>query len=476
MSSPYVNSSPQNRVLTQHFFRRLADKGFVTEQTIRQFYSEVDERFLPDRYVVGTCPRCADPAARGDQCERCSSLLDPEDLISPRSALSGSADLQLRPTRHLFLRTDALAGEVRRWIDGHEADWSHLVLSVARKWLHEGLKPRCITRDLSWGVPVPRAGFEDKVFYVWFDAPVGYIGATREWADREPARRDYREWWCDASGARYVQFMAKDNLPFHTIFFPAMVLGTREPWMLPAYIKGLHWLTYYGGKFSTSRRRGVFLDQALALYGPDYWRYALLSMAPESDDADFTWERFAAVVNQDLVGIIGNLVQRVLTLSAREFGPQVPGGGEGGEAERRLTAACEATLAEYVAALRAIELRRAVRALRELWSLGNRYLDARAPWTLVRHDREQAALVLRTAIGLIRLCAAAASPVIPFAASRVAEALGVAEADADLWRGRIRLDTPAAGQPFSVPAPLFSRVTDADVARLQAAYPAAGPE
>lgn len=234
-------SSEQNRVLTQHLYQQLEARGLLAEGTIRQFYSDGDRRFLPDRYVVGTCPRCGYADARGDQCEHCSTVLYPEHLLAPRSVVSGDTALTLRSTRHLFFRADVLAGDIRRWLDSHGEDWSRLVVSTGHKWLNEGLKPRCITRDLDWGVPVPRPGFENKVFYVWFDAPVGYIAATKEWADEDPAHRDYREWWLDAPGLDYVQFMAKDNLPFHTIFFPAMILGTREPWTLPTHIKGFHW-------------------------------------------------------------------------------------------------------------------------------------------------------------------------------------------------------------------------------------------
>ncbi len=463
-------SSAQNRTLTQHFYRALDALGLVVEGEVRQFYSEADRRFLPDRYVVGTCPHCGYEVARGDQCERCSAVLDPQDLLLPRSALSGATDLEARPTRHLFFEVDKVSEEVERWIGAHCGQWSRLVSSTAHKWLREGLKPRCITRDLKWGVDVPRPGFEGKVFYVWFDAPVGYIGATREWSDLDPAGRDYRTWWFAAADVEYVQFMAKDNLPFHTIFFPAMILGAREPWTLPARIKGFHWLNYYRDKFSTSRRRGVFLDQALDLYPADYWRYALLSIAPESADAEFTWETFAAIVNKDLVGIIGNFVQRVLALSIRGFGPAVPSGGRPGAAEDRLAADARQTLKAYASEIRRLEFRGAIRALRQLWSLGNLYLDRRAPWALLHQDRQEAALVLRTAINLIRVFATASSPIIPFSAQRVLEALGVQGDDPALFRGEADLGRIGPGHPVSVPPLLFQRIPAEAIGLLRQAY------
>ena len=242
-------SSPENHDLTQRFYQSLDRNGLIEEQETSQMYSLEDERFLPDRYVVGTCPKCGYQSARGDQCENCTSVLNPTDLIEPRSAISGSTNLEVRSSKHLFLDLGLLSSKVRSWVDEHP-NWSLLTRSIAKKWLDEGLQKRCITRDLSWGVPVPRPGFEDKVFYVWFDAPIGYLAMTKAWSDRES--ENWLEWWQESDDVQYTQFMAKDNLPFHTIMFPAMTLGTGEPWKLADRIKGFNWLNYYGGKFSTN--------------------------------------------------------------------------------------------------------------------------------------------------------------------------------------------------------------------------------
>ena len=258
------SSSPQNRELTQHLAARLDARGFIEERVTSQIYSAADGRFLPDRYVTGTCPRCDCDGARGDQCERCGTLLEPTELVRPRSTLSGSTDLEVRSTRHLFLRQSAFQDELRKWIEGQES-WPQLTTSIALKWLDEGLRDRCITRDLEWGVPVDKPGFEGKVFYVWFDAPIEYIGATWEWAlaGDSDDRRDWRSWWFDASDVTYTQFMAKDNIPFHTLSFPCTLMGSGEPWKLPDYIKGFNRLPYYGGKFSTSAGVCLFMVDAL---------------------------------------------------------------------------------------------------------------------------------------------------------------------------------------------------------------------
>ncbi len=357
---------------------------------------------------------------------------------------------------------------MRQWVE-HHPHWPRLTRSIAGKWLDEGLTERCITRDLEWGVPVPREGFDHKVFYVWFDAPIEYIGAALEWADADPDGRDYQRWWKD-SGVTYTQFMAKDNVPFHTVFFPAMVLGTGEPWNLPHQVKSFHWLTYYGGKFSTSQHRGIFLDDALSLFDADMWRYYLLANAPENDDSSFTWALFAGVVNKDLVGVFGNFVNRTLKLTASQFGPRIPLGGTPGALERQFQADCQAAVDRYRASFSHLEYRKAVRALRDLWSLGNVYLDRQAPWTVAATDRAQAAMVLRTAISAMAVFAVAAAPVIPFAAARVLKALGLDEQRTlDDWPV-INLAAPMGGRPFALQDPLFQRIAPGEIEELETRY------
>lgn len=458
------SSSPQNAELTQHFARQLDANGYIEERETKQIYSVADGRYLPDRYVIGTCPHCGYTAARGDQCENCTRLLDPTDLIEPRSAVSGSTELEVRSSRHLFLLQSRLADEIRAWIDTKD-DWPVLVSSIARKWLNEGLGDRGITRDLEWGVPVDRPGFEDKVFYVWFDAPIEYIGATKEWADEDPGSRDWRSWWYEADDVRYSQFMAKDNIPFHTVSFPASILGSREPWKLVDFIKGFNWLNYYGGKFSTSRGVGVFMDDALELLPADYWRWYLLANAPESDDTSFTWELFAGSVNKDLADNLGNFVNRTLTFTAKRFGPAVPEGGTPGDLEEELARDLAAAVAAYSGHLDDLQYRKAANALREVWGLGNAYLEKAEPWIAIRTDQDRAACSLRTAINLIRIFAVLAAPIVPTASETILAAFDLPAADRWIDSDGIAAELAAlpAGTAFTVPEVLFRKITDDDI-------------
>ncbi|MFK4111835.1 methionine--tRNA ligase [Streptomyces sp. NPDC002176] len=465
------SSSAENRDITQHFARKLNENGFIEERAIRQVYSPTDGRFLPDRYVEGTCPHCGYDKARGDQCENCTRVLDPTDLIEPRSAISGSTDLEVRETKHLFLLQSKLQHEVEEWVARHEQDWPQLASSIARKWLTEGLHDRAITRDLDWGVPVPadtwpELAAEGKVFYVWFDAPVEYIGATKEWADQNPADRDWKSWWYEADDTvRYTQFMAKDNVPFHTVMFPATELGVREPWKKVDYVKAFNWLTYYGGKFSTSQKRGVFTDQALDILPADYWRYFLIANAPESDDSSFTWEHFTATVNKDLADTLGNFVNRVLSFSRKRFGDEVPAGGEPGEAETRLGEEIASLLAEYETQMEALQFRKAASALRALWSAGNSYLEEKAPWLEIKTDKDAAALTLRTAMNLIHLYAVVSEPFIPSSSAAMRAAFSLPD-DTATWitpEEARTLTTLQPGIPFTVPPVLFAKLTDEDL-------------
>ncbi|KUO21257.1 methionine--tRNA ligase [Streptomyces dysideae] len=470
------SSSPQNVEITQHFARRLKENGFIEERAIRQVYSQADGRFLPDRYVEGTCPHCGYDKARGDQCENCTRVLDPTDLINPRSAISGSTDLEVRETKHLFLLQSKLQHEVEEWVARHENDWPHLASSIARKWLNEGLHDRAITRDLDWGVPVPadtwpELAAEGKVFYVWFDAPIEYIGATKEWSDLDPENRDWKSWWYEADETvRYTEFMAKDNVPFHTVMFPATELGVREPWKKVDYVKAFNWLTYYGGKFSTSQKRGVFTDQALDILPADYWRYFLIANAPESDDSSFTWEHFTATVNKDLADTLGNFVNRVLSFSKKRFGEEVPAGGEPGEAETRLGEEIARLLAEYEEHMESLQFRKAAAALRALWSAGNSYLEEKAPWLEIKTDKDAAALTLRTAMNLIHLYAVVSEPFIPATSATMRTAFSLTDTASDQKRAAWiteaeakSLTTLTPGIPFTVPPVLFAKLTDEDL-------------
>ncbi|NYS23636.1 methionine--tRNA ligase [Rhodobacteraceae bacterium 2376] len=463
------SSSAQNAVLTQHLAARLGAAGLIEQVAEEQVYSPADGRFLPDRYITGTCPACGYENARGDQCENCTKQLDPTDLINPRSAISGATDLEVRETRHLFLRQSTLRERLDGWIDSQRG-WPVLTTSIAKKWLHDGdgLQDRGITRDLDWGIPAqfdgaPWSGMEGKVFYVWFDAPIEYIAATAEWAEAQGLDDTaWRRWWREDEGAgdvRYVQFMGKDNVPFHTLSFPATLMGSGEPWKLVDYIKSFNYLNYDGGQFSTSQGRGVFMDQALEILPGDYWRWWLLSHAPENSDAEFTWENFQTSVNKDLADVLGNLVSRVTKFCRSKFGEVVPDGGDRGAREATLIAALETRLRAYEAHMEAMEIRKSATELRAIWVLGNEYLQEAAPWSAFKTDPAQAAMQIRLALNLIRFYAVLSKPFIPDASARIMAALGC---DDWSWPGDVStaLDTLPAGHAFTVPDVLFAKITD----------------
>ncbi|PCD77925.1 methionine--tRNA ligase [Pseudothioclava arenosa] len=460
------SSSAQNRALTQHFAKQLAENGLIREVTEQQMYSVADGRFLPDRYIEGTCPNCGYDSARGDQCDNCTKQLDPVDLINPHSVISGSTDLEMRETKHLFLRQSAMKDKLAEWIDS-KADWPVLTTSIAKKWLFdgEGLQDRGITRDLSWGVPAqfegaPWAGMEGKVFYVWFDAPIEYIAATQEWADKTGG--DWARWWRTDKGAddvTYTQFMGKDNVPFHTLSFPSTILGSDEPWKLVDYIKSFNYLNYDGGQFSTSRGRGVFMDQALEILPADYWRWWLLSHAPESSDAEFTWDNFQGSVNKDLADVLGNFVSRITKFTRSKFGEAVPEGGSWGEQEAALIEELTTRIRAYEQFMEEKEVRKAASELRAIWVAGNEYLQASAPWSVFKTDPAQAAAIARLALNLVRLYAVLSAPFIPDAAEGT---MGAMHCDDWSWPGDVKaaLETLPAGHAFTTPEVLFRKIAD----------------
>jgi methionyl-tRNA synthetase len=467
------SSSPQNHYLTQHFAGRLADAGLIREVSERQVFSHADGRFLPDRYIEGTCPNCGYERARGDQCENCTKQLDPTDLIDPRSAISGSTDLEIRETKHLYLRQSALKDELDKWVDG-KTDWPLLTTSIAKKWLHDGdgLQDRGITRDLDWGIPVKRGqedwpGMEGKVFYVWFDAPIEYIACAAELAEANGLEEAaWQRWWRTDKGADdvlYTQFMGKDNVPFHTLSFPATLLGSGEPWKMVDHLKSFNYLNYEGGQFSTSQGRGIFMDQALEILPPDYWRWWLLSHAPENADSEFTWENFQACINKDLADVLGNFVSRVTKFCRSKFGEQVPGGGAYGATEDRVIAEMQERFERYVTCMEHMEIRKSAQELRAIWAAGNEYLQEVAPWKTFKTDPEQAAAQTRLGLNLAAFYGIVSQPFVPDASATIRSCFNGAEIT---WPEDMVLQLTAleSGQAFSVPDVLFAKIDNDQIA------------
>ncbi|MDF1715422.1 MAG: methionine--tRNA ligase [Antarcticimicrobium sp.] len=471
------SSSPQNHKLTQHLAVKLFENGLIEERAETQMYSPTDGRFLPDRYIEGTCPNCGYESARGDQCDNCTKQLDPIDLINPRSTVSGATDLEMRETKHLYLLQSKMKDQLEEWIDTREG-WPLLTTSIAKKWLTDGdgLQDRGITRDLNWGIPVqfdgaPWSGMDGKVFYVWFDAPIEYIACALEWVEAGKGT-DWERWWCTDKGASdvtYVQFMGKDNVPFHTLSFPATILGSEEPWKLVDFIKSFNYLNYDGGQFSTSRGRGVFMDQALEILPADYWRWWLLSHAPESSDSEFTWDNFQASVNKDLADVLGNFVSRVTKFCRSKFSEAVPQGGAYGAQEQAVIDELSTRIRAYEAHMEAMEVRKAAQELRAIWVAGNEYLQSAAPWATFKEDPVQAAAQVRLGLNLIRLYAVLSAPFIPFASAQMLTAMGVEDAQ---WPGDVAeaLSALPASHAFTVPDNLFRKITDDEREDWQARF------
>ena len=467
------SSAPSNYKLTQHFAHVLEDNGLIEERVSQQVYSNADGRFLPDRYVEGTCPNCGYEKARGDQCDNCGKLLDPVDLIDPYSAVSGSTDVEVRDTNHLYLKQSAMAEKLREWVNG-ATGWPPLATSIALKWLDEGLRDRAITRDLKWGIPVTdkdgsvRKGFEGKVFYVWFDAPIEYIAATQDWAAETGA--DWESWWRTDKNddVQYVQFMGKDNVAFHALSFPTTILGSGEPWKLVDQIKAFNWVTWYGGKFSTSEKRGVFMDQALDIAPSDYWRWHLIANAPEGDDAAFTWEEFQVSVNSDLANVLGNFVNRITKYAGGKFDGKVPDGGQAAEAEDWIISELQTRIPQLMAYYEAREFRKAMSETRAIWAAGNEYLTQAAPWTHYKTDVDQAAIGVRYGLNLVALFGIIAQPIIPDAAEKILTAMNIPEGNRTWNFGGADdiaklVDALPIGLDIFAPDVLFTKIEDSDI-------------
>lgn len=444
--------------LIHDLFSRLDSQGLIEERETIQPFSVDDNMFLADRQLRGTCPKCGFEYARGDQCDKCSATYEATELLNPRSEISGSTNIEMRPTKNLFFRASALQDEWRDWLKSHAPKWSKTASAIAQGWASDELHDTSITRDLPWGISVNKPGFENKVFYVWFDAPWGYVSIS------QAANKDWALWWKNPD-CHYAQFMGKDNVKFHAVFFPEQQLAMHAGWKTVDMLKSMNFLNFEGGKFSKSQKRGVFLDDAISIAPSDAWRYALLASAPETDDTDFTFVRFADVVNKDLNGMLGNFVSRVCKLTDKNFGLNVPASGD---TDPELTSQINAQITELTDCLDMCEFRRAIVALRSLYAIGNEYMTRTTPWALVKNgDMAAAGAVLNNCFQLIDLYARVSAPFIPDAAQKM-QAVFTTSHDLS-WPTAFERRI-ADGEQFTVPQNLFNRIDDARVTELAEKY------
>ena len=425
-------TSPVHRETSQGFFLTLYNGGFLVPREEPQLYDEEAKMFLPDRYVEGTCPVCSNPNARGDQCENCGTYLNQTELIDPRSKVTGSKPV-VRPAKHWYFALSRFQKPLEQYIESHRGDWKENVLQAARSWLKTGLKDRPITRDLSWGVPVPLDGAEGKVLYVWFDAPIGYISATKEAlsgrAGSTDLRDDWRTWWQDET-TQWIAFLGKDNIVFHTIMFPAMLLAHNESenahrYILPANVPANEWLNLEGQKLSKSRGWVVELHEILERYPTDIIRYAFATMLPEQKDSDFLWKEFQARANNELADIFGNFANRVLTFAKRNFENKIMGNRNELDAEGKALLDSFGTRAREIAGYyERFRLRDATSATMDLARSANKYFNDAEPWRLIKENKEQAANVIRSCLEALRALAVYFAPITPNASETILKTLG----------------------------------------------------
>ena len=442
-------SDPVHHEVSQEFFLKLYNEGKFIEEVTEQFYDEEAKQFLADRYITGDCPSCKQPGAYGDQCEKCGTTLSPTELLNPKSALSGSKPV-LKPTKNWFLPLDQWQPELEKYINSHP-EWKSNVTGQVKSWLQEGLKPRAMTRDLNWGVPIPLPDTEGKVLYVWFDAPIGYISMTKQLTP------EWETYW-KAKDSRIVHFIGKDNIVFHCLIFPAMCMA-HGGYQLADQVPANEFMNLEGDKISTSRNWAVWLHEYLVDFPgkQDVLRYALTASSPETKDADFTWADFQTKNNSELVAILGNFVNRAFVLIDKNFGSVVPPKAEGTGLEADLMAAVAEIPAKLAVALENYKFRDALVLAMEIARLGNKYLAEAEPWKIMKEDPAKAGTVLNYAVQLVAQASIALEPFIPFSAQKLRTALGM---DSFEWSSIGDFEVIAAGTALQNPGLLFEKIED----------------
>ncbi len=451
-------SAPVHHETASAFFKKLYDEGKFIERTSEQYYDEEAHAFLADRYITGTCPHCGYEKAYGDQCENCGTSLSPLELINPKSALSGNVPV-LRETKHWYLPLDQYENFLREWIlEGHKNDWKTNVYGQVKSWIDQGLKPRAVTRDLDWGVKVPVEGVEGKVLYVWFDAPIGYISASREWSQR--TGKDWQPYW-KSTDTKLVHFIGKDNIVFHCIIFPVM-LKAEGSYILPDNVPANEFLNLENDKISTSRNWAVWLHEYLEEFPgkQDVLRYVLTANAPETKDNDFTWRDFQARNNNELLAIFGNFVNRTLVLTKKYFNSQVPPRHTLQEIDKETLDSLRTFPEKIAESIERYRFREALGEMMNLARLGNKYLTDNEPWKVFKTDPQRVETVLNISLQIAAALSVTAEPFLPFTAQKLTGMLNIEPLK---WKDAGHADILSAGHSLGKPAFLFEKIEDAQV-------------
>ena len=449
---------PGHVATTQSFFHALNEKGLIVAKTENHLYSETENRFLADRYVVGTCPKCGFEEARGDECQQCAASYEATDLKNPRSKVTNSP-LIPRPSEHLYLRFDLFKEKLKVWIESK--NWKENVVSFAMGYIND-LKMRAITRDSDWGIPVP--GYPNKVFYVWFDAPIGYISATQEWALKMGQPEKWKDYWLSPE-TQLVQFIGKDNIPFHAVFFPAMLMGQDLPYQLPSEIPANEFFMLEGRQFSKSDGWTIDLELFFEKYSPDQARYAIAANAPETSDSEFSWKDFQMRCNAELLGKLGNFVHRVLVFAKQHCEGKVPPVGALQEVDTQFLQKIRALEDQAEEAYRSFHLRKATQILMEMAQTGNGYFEHKKPWVLAKNPEHKALLstAIYCCIQCIKSLALISSPLIPVSSQKIWEELGYTTSlEKGNW-AKIRDSQVGMGQKLPDPVVIFRKVEDEEI-------------
>lgn len=452
--------NPVHTRFVQEFYRKVYDNGFIFSETVNLPFCAKCGRFLPDRFVEGTCPHCGQENARGDQCDSCGRVLDPLELKSPRCAFCGTTP-SVKPSKHWFFDLPKFADALNQYIDS-KTQLPENARNFSKRWLKEGLKPRALTRDNRWGIPAPFPDAEGKTIYVWLEAVLGYVSAAVEWAEKNGRPEDWKRYWFDKE-TKNVHFIGKDNIPFHTIIFPALLLATKDPYVLPWQVSSTEFILFDNKKFSKSHRIGVWMDEALRVAPSDYWRYLLIALRPETKDANFTWKEFQARINADLNDVLGNFIHRTLTFIKNNFSGSLPTPGEFDERDRTVLARLEESPKTAAMNLDQCKLREGLSVAIDLARDGNLYLSESEPWHTIKREPVRARTTMFICAQLVRSLAILLAPFMPTTAESIWSQLGLqGGVTSARWdeAGEMRLPE---GHIIGDPTPIFRKISDEQI-------------